>query len=197
MSETKTELNYELHYVSYIESGNLDVSKFPKSIDKKIRIIKMLIGKFNAEPTNARKEHIIREDIATANLIADWVEKDYPDEFIDPTPSSEEFEDEKQPVVTSVTPSTTPVTPPTPVVEVIPNNTEDVPPTPVKSVEEQNTSDLVAAQEKRVMESKYGNRIKAQVLRDIIGKSPEYPIQKVGKITLKKVWMGDAYEIVM
>lgn len=115
--------------------------------------------------------------------MANWQERNFPDEIIDANPTSEKFEDELVPVTEVVpvveTPSVVEVPP---VVETPPIVADD--------------TEKIAQQEKSVMESKSGNRIKQNILEGIIGYFPTEKFIKVGKITLKKVFLYDGYEII-
>lgn len=196
MSKETVELDYVLQYDTYIVENGLDKSKFPPAIGKKIRAIKMLVGKYKAQPSEARKQHIIREDILTADLIASWVEQDFPDKIVDPTPTKEDFDD--YPVETPPAPEkpiNTPSTPEKPVETTPVAETEDE-----KVVREEKerlekeAAEKLSAMEKLVRDGMNGNRIKTDALKSIIGKTPNRPIQDVGRIKLKRVFMGDCYE---
>ena len=228
MSETK--LDYKLQYEEFIQEKGLDVKKFPPALGKKLRTMKMIVGKFESNPSDAWKQKVISEDIATANLIADWVERDYPDDIIDPNPTPEDFEvespaspeGENTPPVAPEGGNTPPAapeggnTPPaapegenTPPVAPEGGNTPPAAPeggnTPPAAPEGENTppaeqpSDaavIILEMEKKIMENKKGNRIKTKTLASIINQEPDYPVQVVGKLKLKKVFLSNEYEII-
>jgi len=212
-TKEKVELDYKLQYEDFINEKGLDPNKFPPAVGKKIRTIKMFIGKYNANPSEQMKQNIIKEDIATANLIMSWVEQDYPDEIVDPNPTSEE-------VIEGTLANEGGDNPPAPAPEggdnppaQPANEGGDNPPAPAqpvkteeelkaeqeeaaKKAEEERKAQVLAEMERQIMDNSSGNRIKAHVLEEIIGQKPDSSVQKVGKLTLKKVYLFDGYELI-
>lgn len=208
------DLDYTLEYEQLIKETGIDIGKIPVAIRKKINAMKLHIGKYKQNPTDARKETIIKNDIATCDLIQDWIEKDYPDDIVDPLPTPD-----PEPLPTpdpSPQPSPNPTPEPAPQLNPKPNpepapqpnpkptpepapqpNPEPSPqPNPKPSPEPApKPNDKNAELEKAVRDNMQGDRIKSSKLKQIIGKTPEYPTQKVGSLILRKVTFADCYKL--
>lgn len=212
-TQEKVELDYKMQYEDFINEKGLDPNKFPPAIGKRIRTIKMFVGKYNANPSEQMKQNIIKEDIATANLIMSWVEQDYPDEIVDPSPIVEEVVEETPPAEGGDTPPAPDAeggeapaqpaaegdeTPPAPPVEPVKTEEELAAEKAAEEAkaEEERKAQVLAEMERKIMDNIKGNRIKSHVLEQIIGQKPDSSVQKVGKLTLKKVYLFDGYELI-
>ena len=242
--EQTVQLDYKMQYEELIAQNELDPKTFPAAIGKKIRTLKMLVGRYEKQPSESRKEQIIKEDIMTTNLIADWLEQGLPDAIVDPHPTPEKFDDELEDggqtaapaeggaegaaPAAEGTPAAQPAeggeaTPPpaeaTPAAQPTEGGAEggqsaapaaeETPPaqpseggegTPAAAEEtppaELSDDEKIAAMEKAIMEHRQGNRIKVRTLEQIIGFNPTEKSMTVGKINLRRVFLGDAYEII-
>lgn len=249
--EQTVQLDYKMQYEELIAENQLDPKTFPAAIGKKIRTLKMLVGRYEKQPAESRKEQIIKEDIMTTNLIADWLEQGLPDAIVDPHPTPEKFDDELEDGGQTAAPAEggteggegtpapsaegTPTAQPAEGGEGTPAAAEANPPaqpaeggaeggegnpaaaaaeatppaqpaeggegTPAPAAEETPPAELsddekIAAMEKAIMEHRQGNRIKVKTLEQIIGFNPTEKNMAVGKINLRRIFLGDAYEII-
>ncbi len=70
----------QLEYEALLNEEKLSVDELPMPIRKRINVIRPLIAKFNQNPTPKMKEAIIKSDIEIAEMIADYIEKDLPEQ---------------------------------------------------------------------------------------------------------------------
>jgi len=193
-----------LECLEYLEENNIAKESLPKSIKGKMNSLSGLVKRYENKPTQKTKEAIKRIDIAVADLIADWVEQEFPEKF-EETPNSIEEQIEIAAKEIEETPPPAPPTPPTPApepkaVETPPTPTpapepkkeEQTPPPPPPSADKK-LEEMVAEIKKNLNTD---NRIKVSVLTSIIGKSPSYPTQVVGDLKLTKVFLNDYYRVI-
>lgn len=69
-----------LEYASLLEEEKLTVDELPLPIRKRINVLRPLIAKHNAKPTENLKNAIIKADVEIAEMIADYIEKDLPEQ---------------------------------------------------------------------------------------------------------------------
>lgn len=70
----------QLEYEALLNEEKLSVDELPMPIRKRINVIRPLIAKFNQNPSPKMKEAIIKSDIEIAEMIADYIEKDLPEQ---------------------------------------------------------------------------------------------------------------------
>lgn len=70
----------KLEYVLLLEEEGLSVDELPIEIRKRINVLRPLIAKFNDKPSDKMKEAIIKNDVEIAEMIADYIEKDLPEQ---------------------------------------------------------------------------------------------------------------------
>jgi hypothetical protein len=163
----QVELDYTLEHKAFISENDIDVKKIPAPIIKKMRSMNMLLGKYKKQPTDANKNTIIKTDIAICDELLSWKEQDYPDNFIEGSEPKPEPKPEPQ--------------------EPKPEPQEPKP-------EPKPADDGIAKLEKQIKDNLFdGNKIRVGVLKSIIGKTPNYPKQKVGSLVLEKKFLQDYY----
>lgn len=203
MSETKA---LPLECMEYLQENGISKEKLPKDIVKKMNSLNAIHKRYEKNPTPKLKDAVTKIDIDIADLIADWIEKEYPEDYKDENPTSIDAylkvgeEDGDKPIDTPPSEPKPVDTPPNPpkAVDTPPTQTKpvDTPPNPPKPVEDE-ASKKVAEMVSKIKENlNQQNRIKIDVLKSIIGKYPSIPIQMVGELKLKKVWMNDCFELI-
>jgi hypothetical protein len=70
----------KLEYQALLDEEKLTLEDLPMEIRKRINVIRPLIGKFNTNPSPKMKEAIIKADVEIAEMIADHIEKDLPEQ---------------------------------------------------------------------------------------------------------------------
>lgn len=186
-----------LECLEYLEENNIAKESLPKSIKGKMNSLSGLVKRYENKPTQKTKEAIRRIDIAVADLIADWVEQEFPEKF-EETPNSIEEQIEVAAKEIEETPPPAPAPQPNPAPAPNPNpnpepKKEEPAPTPsTPSSTEKKVDEMVAEIKKNLNAD---NRIKVSVLTSIIGKSPSYPKQVVGNLVLEKRLFSDTYQL--
>lgn len=230
----------KLEYQALLEEEKLSLEDLPMEIRKRINVLKPLIAKYNDNPTDKMKQAIIKNDVEIAEMIADFIEKDLPeqnegddddddnkngkkssknrqnddDEDDDEEEGEEEEEEEENPKKKK--PVQKQQQPPQKTPEEIAAEKKAA---DEKAAAEKAESDRLAAEEeqrkkdaakvkitdfgtldmeKKITENceKNNGFITEKDLISIIGKSPDYPKQKVYSITLKKVFMKSLYQLI-
>lgn len=230
----------KLEYQALLEEEKLSLEDLPMEIRKRINVLKPLIAKYNDNPTDKMKQAIIKNDVEIAEMIADFIEKDLPeqnegddddddnkngkkssknrqnddDEDDDEEEGEEEEEEEENPKKKK--PVQKQQQPPQKTPEEIAAEKKAA---DEKAAAEKAEADRLAAEEeqrkkdaakvkitdfgtldmeKKITENceKNNGFITEKDLISIIGKSPDYPKQKVYSITLKKVFMKSLYQLI-
>lgn len=189
-----------LECLEYLEENNIAKESLPKSIKGKMNSLSGLVKRYENKPTQKTKEAIRRIDIAVADLIADWVEQEFPEKF-EETPNSIEEQIEVAAKEIEETPPPAPAPQPNPAPAPNPNpnpnpepKKEEPAPTPSTPSSTDKKVDEMVAEIKKNLNA--DNRIKVSVLTSIIGKSPSYPTQVVGNLKLTKVFLNDYYKLI-
>jgi len=155
-------LDYNLEHRQFIEDNEIELKKVPLAIRKKMGIMPMLLKKYKNNPIPANKNVIIKTDIAICDMLQNWREEDYPDNYVEP-----KKKEEKPPIEPTLVDIETPA-----------------------SLNE-------VGMEKSIKQNLFdGNKIKISVLKGILKKTPNYPQQVVGNLTLEKGFLTDYYKIV-
>lgn len=229
----------KLEYQALLEEEKLSLEDLPMEIRKRINVLKPLIAKYNDNPTDKMKQAIIKNDVEIAEMIADFIEKDLPeqnegddddddnkngkkssknrqndDDEDDDEEEGEEEEEEENPKKKK--PVQKQQQPPQKTPEEIAAEkkaadekaaAEKAESDRLASEEEQRKKDAAKVKitdfgtldmEKKITENceKNNGFITEKDLISIIGKSPDYPKQKVYSITLKKVFMKSLYQLI-
>lgn len=232
----------KLEYQALLEEEKLSLENLPMEIRKRINVLKPLIAKYNDNPTDKMKQAIIKNDVEIAEMIADYIEKDLPeqnegddddddnkngkkgrnrqnddDDDNDDNDDNEEGEEEeennpkkvvKKPIQKQQPPQKSPE-------EIAAEKkaadekaaAEKAEADRLAAEEEQRKKDAAKVKitdfgtldmEKKITENceKNNGFITEKDLISIIGKSPDYPKQKVYSITLKKVFMKSLYQLI-
>jgi len=171
---------YKLEHIALIEKEGIDVKKIPLKIRQKMRGTPSLMESFNADPSEVNKQAIIKHDIEVADNLIDWMEQNYPDDYV-------EASKEETPPVKPVE-ETPPVKPPT----TPPIDLEKV----AKEAEESNRLVAEAKIIEKIKANIYdGDRITIDALTIILGKKPNYPEHNIGDFTLRNVYLGGCYKL--
>lgn len=231
----------KLEYQALLEEEKLSLEDLPMEIRKRINVLKPLIAKYNDNPTDKMKQAIIKNDVEIAEMIADFIEKDLPeqnegddddddnkngkkssknrqndDDEDDDEEEGEEEEEEEEENPKKKKPVQKQQQPPQKTPEEIAAEKKAA---DEKAAAEKAEADRLAAEEeqrkkdaakvkitdfgtldmeKKITENceKNNGFITEKDLISIIGKSPDYPKQKVYSITLKKVFMKSLYQLI-
>jgi hypothetical protein len=176
--------NVDKVHEELIEQEGIKLVDLPKTIKAKIKGWNLLFAKLKKSEDETLFRSVQRKSIELADKIQDFIETDYQDEsnVIEPTPESKdevkpESKDEVKPEAKTE------------------SKTESKEPTKVSSGKS-SFGNLVM--EKKVLaklKSNGNGRIRIGELKSIISKEPDYPEQKVNKITLRKVFMSSEYRL--
>lgn len=233
----------KLEYQTLLDEENLTLEDLPMEIRKRINVLKPLIAKYNDNPSEKMKQAIIKSDVEIAEMIADFIEKDLPEQNEgnededngnknknrggnrnqdDDDDDDDSNDDEEQEEEVNTKKAKKPVQkqqqnqPPQKSAEEIAAEKKAA---DEKAAAEKAEADRLAAEEaqrqkdaakkpitnfgnldmeKKIVENceKNNGFISEKDLISIIGKSPEYPYQKVFSITLKKVFLKSLYQLV-
>lgn len=228
----------KLEYQALLEEEKLSLEDLPMEIRKRINVLKPLIAKYNDNPTDKMKQAIIKNDVEIAEMIADFIEKDLPEQNEgddddddnkngkkssknrqnddDEDDDEEEGEEEEEENPKKKKPVQKQQQPPQKTPEEIAAEKKAA---DEKAAAEKAEADRLAAEEeqrkkdaakvkitdfgtldmeKKITENceKNNGFITEKDLISIIGKSPDYPKQKVYSITLKKVFMKSLYQLI-
>lgn len=228
----------KLEYQALLEEEKLSLEDLPMEIRKRINVLKPLIAKYNDNPTDKMKQAIIKNDVEIAEMIADFIEKDLPEQNEgddddddnkngkkssknrqnddDEDDDEEEGEEEEEENPKKKKPVQKQQQPPHKTPEEIAAEkkaadekaaAEKVEADRLAAEEEQRKKDAAKVKitdfgtldmEKKITENceKNNGFITEKDLISIIGKSPDYPKQKVYSITLKKVFMKSLYQLI-
>src|SRR3972149_8222265 len=187
---------YQLEYPQLLQESNIPYDKIPKEIRLKIRGLKMLHSKYLKNQTSENmKNTVIKNDVNVCDMLGDWIEKDFPEDvetppIPTPAPTTEPITPPTPKPIETPTPepTTEPITPPTPK----PIETPTPEPAPAKDKEHTKAlSEMVS----KIKENLVDGRIKTDVLKSIIGSTPDYPVQVVGDLKLRIVFMAGCYEV--
>lgn len=189
-----------LECLQYLEENRITKDKLPKPIVKKMNSLAGLTKRYENKPTNNTKIAITKIDIDVCDLIADWVEQDFPADYVDENPNSidaylELANEDVEPTPTpkpTAEPTATTTTPPQPKPTPTPSPEPKAPEPKPASDTEKKVEEMVAEIKKNLNSD---NRIKVSVLASIIGASPSYPTQVVGELKLVKVFLNDYYKL--
>lgn len=192
----------KLEYQVLLDEEGLTVEELPLPIRKRINVLRPLIAKFNQNPSDKMKQAIVKNDVEIAEMIADYIEKDLPEQNEgddDENNGKDNHDDEGK--------------------KTTPKKSEAELKAEAEAAAEKAKADEEAAKAKAKAEAdaakipltKFGNLemeekiienceknngfISEKDLVSIIGKSAEYPIQQVYSISLKKVFMKPLYSI--
>ena len=173
LSESIDKVHEEL-----LEQEGIKLVDLPKTIKAKIKGWNLLYAKLKKSDDETLFRSVQRKSIEIADRIQDFIETDYQDE----SEAKPEAKPEANPEAKK--PEAKPKEKP-----------EGKEPTKVSS-EKSFFGNLVM--EKKVLtklKSNSNGRIRIGELKSIIGKEPDYPEQKVNKITLRKVFMSSEYRL--
>jgi hypothetical protein len=180
----------KLQYKELLESEGIDPETLPKDIKKKINALNPTIARYNKSkpPSEKLKDAIIRQDIAIADLIADYIEDGLPDA----PPEGDTNNDE--PPITNVDPVA--VVDPVVVAPVVPAE----PPTPAEPEKKPITNFGTLEMENEILADCTANNgyIEVSKLSKITGISESslgYPHQLVYSIKLSKVYLKALYKL--
>lgn len=172
--EKLKELDFELEHVQIITEEKIETKKLPKEIKDKMKVLNMICGTYLKDPKAETREKLQILDTEIADMLADYVED-----------GMEEHEPEPIIIAAPIEPIVPIVV--APVEPIVPIVVEPITPTPKYSPE-------VEVMMVKINENMFGGRIKISKLTEIIGQSPIYPIQLVGELKLKKVFLADSYQ---
>lgn len=173
--------NVDKVHEELIEQEGIKLVDLPKTIKAKIKGWNLLFAKLKKSEDETLFRSVQRKSIELADKIQDFIETDYQDESEVIEKSPEAKDEGKKP---EATPKAKPE-----------SKTEGKEPTKVSSGKS-SFGNLVM--EKKVLakiKSNGNGRIRIGELKSIIGKEPDYPEQKVNKITLRKVFMSSEYRL--
>ncbi len=190
-----------LNYLKLMKDNDISLDDLPKDIKLKINALKPTIARYNnSNPrSEALEKAIIKQDIGIAELIANYIEKDLPDE---PEEVIEEvIEEIIEPVIEPIIVE--------PIVEVIPPVEVIVEPViepvvvvaPVVEVRKakQGYSGTLEMENQILEECKNNTYISTSRLASILGKS-EWSLsnseEKVFSIVVRKVYRNPNYKLV-
>jgi len=177
--------NVDKVHEELIEQEGIKLVDLPKTIKAKIKGWNLLFAKLKKSEDETLFRSVQRKSIELADKIQDFIETDYQDEseVIEKSPEAKD-EGKKPEATTEATPKAKPE-----------SKTEGKEPTKVSSGKS-SFGNLVM--EKKVLaklKSNGNGRIRIGELKSIISKEPDYPEQKVNKITLRKVFMSSEYRL--
>ena len=181
--------NVDKVHEELIEQEGIKLVDLPKTIKAKIKGWNLLFAKLKKSEDETLFRSVQRKSIELADKIQDFIETDYQDEseVIEKSPEAkgeakDEAKDESK--VEAKAESNPEAKKP-----------EGKEPTKVSSGKS-SFGNLVM--EKKVLaklKSNGNERIRISELKSIISKEPDYPEQKVNKITLRKVFMSSEYRL--
>lgn len=181
--------NVDKVHEELIEQEGIKLVDLPKTIKAKIKGWNLLFAKLKKSEDETLFRSVQRKSIELADKIQDFIETDYQEES-DVTEKSPETKDEakdKAKVEAKAESNTEEKKPEA--------KSEGKEPTKVSSGKS-SFGNLVM--EKKVLaklKSNGNERIRISELKSIISKEPDYPEQKVNKITLRKVFMSSEYRL--
>jgi hypothetical protein len=186
-----------------IEQEGISINDLPDDIKKKIKGWNLLFARLTKNPEDEKLFRSLQKtSIQLADKIQDFIESDYDD-----SDDSDDSDDDKTPTKLKSTEAKadgdekgdkTPAKPKS--TEEKTDGDDKVDKTPAnepKPLRELGFGNLVMEKKiKQIISDNANDRIRVGQLRDVIGKEPEYPEQKVHTITLRKVFMSSEYRIV-
>jgi len=210
--------DYQLEHLKLMHEEDIKSNELPAPIKNKLNSLNMLVGRYNANPTEELKQMVIKHDILACDMIQDWVERNYPDDVKDPEPIKKEDVEAaegasakaeggeaakaeggeattKAKGAAAAAAEGAQAPPKGEGAKAEGEGAKKVEGGEAKKPAEKKDSGATEA-EKKVMENLDKGRIKTSVLKQIIGRNPDYPRQQVGKLTLKKVTLNDKYELI-
>lgn len=170
-----------------IEEEGLKVVDLPTPIKRRIKGWNLLFGKLKKSPDDEKLfRSIQRKSVEIADDIQNYIEQDYDDEDSNPTPKKETKEETKEDKKEEKKEE-----------KKEPSNSEPKKETNNAEPKKQSNKGFGNLVMEKKIKSKLSNgRIRVSELKQIIGKEPDYPEQKVHSITLRKVFMSSDYRIV-
>jgi hypothetical protein len=166
-------------HTELIEEEKIKTSELPENIRKKIKGWNLLYGRLKNNPDDEKMFNSVqRQSINIADLIQDWLEKEFEEDEEQETPKVDKKEEQTNPK----------------------SNEKESKEDEQTSESKQKTAPLKKPFGNLVMEKKIltalkeGNgRIPISTLVSIIGKKPDYPTQVVHKLKLQKIFLVSAY----
>lgn len=179
--------NVDVVHEELIEQEGIKVSDLPKNVQSKIKGWKLLYAKLKKSEDEGLFRSVQRKSIEIADKIQDYIESDYEDEETEEVKSEPKAEEKKEEKKSE---------PKAEEKKSDAGETKTETKTTKVSSDKSNFGNLVM--EKKVLsqiKENKNNRIRINQLQSIIGKVPDYPEQKVNKITLRKVFMSSEYRL--
>ena len=178
--------NVDKIHEELIEQEGIKLVDLPKTIKAKIKGWNLLYAKLKKSDDETLFRSVQRKSIEIADKIQDFIESDYQEESQSETPKVDTVDSAESKPESTVEPK------PESTGEPKPESKETTKVTSSKS----SFGNLVM--EKKILaelKENKGGRIRIGNLKSIIGKEPDYPEQKVNKITLRKVFMSSEYRL--
>lgn len=177
-----------------IEQEGISLNDLPDDIKKKIKGWNLLFARLTKNPEDEKLFRSLQKtSIQLADKIQDFIESDYDDSDNsddDDSADGKNGANDKGDKTPAKPKPTEPKTDGDDKVDKAPANEP-------KPSRELGFGNLVMEKKiNQIISDNANGRIRVGQLRDVIGKEPEYPEQKVNTITLRKVFMSSEYRIV-
>ncbi len=170
----------DVEHRKLIEEENIEVKDLSAEIRAKIRGYNLNLNNYAKNPSPESEKKLVKIDVEIADMIQTWL-----DEKLGEAEELDSNEDNTEKFSKKVT---TPDLPPVEPVEPIPPVEPVVPPEPVLPPQPE-----MDATEKALREQWNKGVIKIDALAALIGREPNYPNQKVGNVTMRKLYGRDEY----
>lgn len=186
----------KLKHVELMEDNDISLIDLPKEIKNKINALKPTIARYNNSnpPSEKLKEAIIKQDIGIAELIADYIEKDLPDNN-----ENELDEENTPPILPEVVAPIVEEIKEEPVIAPVIIEPIVVAPVVEERKAKQGYSGTLDMENQILEECKANGYISSEKLAKIIGKSEwglSVSYEDVFSIRLKKSWQTKFYKLV-
>ncbi len=181
----------DVEHRKLIEEENININDLPSEIRAKIRGYNLNLTNYVRNPSPAAEKTVVKLDVEIADMIQNWLDEKLgeAEELDSNDDNTDKFS--KKPTVPEPTPPAEPIVPIVPPVPPAPPAEPEpvVPPAPAPPAEPE-----MDATEKALRAQWSNGIIKVDALRDLLGREPNYPNQKVGNVTMRKTYGRDEYK---
>lgn len=159
----------EIEHRLVIEEEKIDISELPEEIRQAMRLFNKKLSKYEQTGEENLYYELQQDDVAIADGIENWIEDNEADD-----------EDEDDSYLEDKSKSQAP---------------QQAAPQQQAASQQQSAPQANSVQEKLLAVVK-NNTISVQDLQNIIGREPDYPLEKVGNLIFKKQYLKPFYELV-
>lgn len=204
--------NLDLVHLEVIQEEGINVKELPESIQDRLKGFNLLYGKLKKNPEDERLFKVVQNtSTEIGDEIQNWLESDFDEdedeedeEDEDDDKEEEQDEDEEEEEEEDKNKNNQPKNKPVAPINKPKNTTNNpvnkpkVTPNPIHNNSQRGNSYGNVIMEKKIVDiikANPSNRISIVELSQIIGKEPDYPIQRVHTLTLKKVFLSASYKL--